>query len=185
MVGPTTDSQIQAILENTEHVQSLLYLLNKLPELTAAVQLLEEKTAFVRHVLHDKQSLEAIIGEAEAKLESFHLSREHADAMIAFAQKLPALAESLEKVEEWALFVKQVINDGQSLAYLAEGYGEFPLVQAGADILKETNQKYRDEKDYAHISLFRIYKLLKNPALANGFRYVETLLEVIQKHSKS
>lgn len=185
MTSPTTDSQVQAILENTEHIQSLLYLLNKLPELTAAVQLLEEKAAFVQHVLNDKQSLGAIIGEAEAKLESFHLTREHADAMIALAQKLPVLVESLENVEEWVLFVKQVVNDRQSLTYLAEGCGELPLVQAGADILKETNQRYRDEKDYANISLFRIYKLLKNPALVSGFRYLETLLEVIQKHSKS
>lgn len=73
--------------------------------------------------------------------------------MIALVQKLPALVESLEKVEEAALFVKQVMADKQSLTYLAEGCREFPLVQAGTEILTETNQKYRDDKGYSHISL--------------------------------
>ncbi|MBD3919738.1 hypothetical protein H8B09_13315 [Paenibacillus sp. PR3] len=185
MADLTTDAQIKAILESPEHKESLLYLINKLPELTDALQMLEDKTAFVRHVLSDKSSLSALADEAEDKWNSLQLSGEHASAILALTHKLPLLVESLEKAEEAASFVKQVVTDKQSLAYLAGSLKELPLVQEGTDILAETNLRYRNEQPYSKISIMRIFKLLKNPALVSGFRYFETLLEVVHKHAKN
>ncbi|OXM87044.1 hypothetical protein [Paenibacillus rigui] len=185
MISPTTDSQIKMVLENPEHGEALLYLLQKLPELAAGVQFMEEKAAFVHNVLSDKHSLFSMASETEAKLKSFHLTGEHVDSLVALMQKLPALLEMLEKAEQWVQFAAQVATDKESVGYLAKGLEELPLVQAGADILKETNEKFHSETDYGSISLVRLYKLLKNPVLIRGFRYVETLLEVIGKHKKS
>ncbi|MED0716582.1 hypothetical protein P4S80_09860 [Aeribacillus composti] len=181
------DSEIEAVLqelEKPEQIESMHYLVKKLPELTAAIQSVEEKIEFISYTLHDKKSLTNLVNQVEEKVESLHLTKEHLETIITMMQMLPRLVQLLGKAEELLLFVQNVITDSQSVEYALKCFKDIVPMEKGLHIIKETNERFKNEKDTSHVSLLRMYRLLKNPAVQNGFKYLEALLEVINKQSK-
>ncbi|WP_297991163.1 hypothetical protein [Anoxybacillus sp.] len=170
------------LLENDEQREALRYFIEKLPQLKDAMESVEEKIAVVQHVMNDKQSLEALFTEFEEKVAPFRLTAEHIEALATLIQLLPTLVQWLQKAEEFISFVTNVINDRESMAYVIQGTKDIVPIEKGLDILKETNERFQRERDSSSVSLLRMYRLLKHPLIQDGFKYIETLLDVANKH---
>ncbi|GIN88563.1 hypothetical protein J6TS2_49490 [Heyndrickxia sporothermodurans] len=171
-------------LEKTEQIESLSYLVKKLPEFTAAIQSIEDKLSFVTYTLSDEKGFNHLIKEAEEKVESLHLNKEHLEAMVSFVQCLPNLVQMINKLEEWMSFLTNTLGDSNSVDYLMRGIDEVIPMKKGIEIMKETNERYQENKDTGNISILRLYRLLKDPTLQKGFKYFELLLEVMNKKVK-
>jgi len=169
-------------IENDEQQEALRYFIEKLPQLKQTMESLEEKVAFVQHVLNDKQSLEAMFTEWEEKAAPFRLTSEHLEALATLVQLLPTLVQWLQKAEEFISFVTSVINDRESMAYAIQGAKDIVPIEKGLTILKETNERFQRERDSSAVSLLRMYRLLKHPLIQDGVKYIETLLDVASKH---
>lgn len=169
-------------IENDEQQEALRYFIEKLPQLKQTMESLEEKVAFVQHVLNDKQSLEAMFTEWEEKAAPFRLTSEHLEALATLVQLLPTLVQWLQKAEELISFVTSVINDRESMAYAIQGAKDIVPIEKGLTILKETNERFQRERDSSAVSLLRMYRLLKHPLIQDGVKYIETLLDVASKH---
>lgn len=170
------------LIENDEQQEALRYFIEKLPQLKQTMESLEEKVAFVQHVLNDKQSLEAMFTEWEEKATPFRLTSEHLEALATLVQLLPTLVQWLQKAEEFISFVTSVINDRESMAYAIQGAKDIVPIEKGLTILKETNERFQRERDSSTVSLLRMYRLLKHPLIQDGVKYIETLLDVASKH---
>jgi uncharacterized protein YjgD (DUF1641 family) len=170
------------LIENDEQQEALRYFIEKLPQLKQTMESLEEKVAFVQHVLNDKQSLEAMFTEWEEKAEPFRLTSEHLEALATLVQLLPTLVQWLQKAEQFISFVTSVINDRESMAYAIQGAKDIVPIEKGLTILKETNERFQRERDSSTVSLLRMYRLLKHPLIQDGVKYIETLLDVASKH---
>ncbi|MED0657025.1 hypothetical protein [Anoxybacillus ayderensis] len=170
------------LIENDEQQEALRYFIEKLPQLKQTMESLEEKVAFVQHVLNDKQSLEAMFTEWEEKAEPFRLTPEHLEALATLVQLLPTLVQWLQKAEQFISFVTSVINDRESMAYAIQGAKDIVPIEKGLTILKETNERFQRERDSSTVSLLRMYRLLKHPLIQDGVKYIETLLDVASKH---
>ncbi|WP_066383280.1 hypothetical protein [Neobacillus mesonae] len=178
------ESQIEAVLremEKPEQIESLHFLVNKLPELTSAIQFVEEKVKFIQYTISDQQSVEGIIGQVEQKIENLHLTKEHLEAMVLMVQALPRLVQYLEKAEDMFLFLQNVVTDSESIEYALKGVKEVPPVEKTLNVLKETNERFQVQQDSSPVSMLRMYRLLKHPTIQSGLKYVETLLDVIHK----
>lgn len=179
-----TDTDFDVVLqelEKSEQMESLFYLVKKLPEFTAAIQSMEDKLSFVTNTLNDKHALNSLVNDAEEKVESLHLNKDHLEAMVTLIQFLPKLVPLINKLEELTLFVTNTLGDSKSVDYLIRGIDDVIPIQKGIEIMKETNNRYRENKDTGQISILRMYRLLKDPSIQKGFKYFETLLEVINK----
>jgi uncharacterized protein YjgD (DUF1641 family) len=91
----------------------------------------------------------------------------------------------IEQLNANMLFVKSVLEDKESMAYLLQGMQEqLKPVDEGLSVIKETNQRFKNTQDYPNISLMRLFKLFKDPSIKKGFKYFETLLEVMSENEK-
>lgn len=166
-------------LEKEEQLNSLHYLVQKLPEFVKATQAIEGQLSFIQSVLKDKQSLSTIATECERQWESWHITSEHVESLLKLTHSLPKIAAMLEKLEEAILFVENVFHDKKSVDYLVQSSMEFIPLQRGIEIINETNVRFSQDKD-TNINILKMYRLLKDPLVQKGFRYIETLLDVIQ-----
>lgn len=174
-------SKVLQQLENEEQLESLHYLALKLPEFTASIRAMEDKLAFIGSVLDDKESLRALGEEVEEKVERLHLNQEHFDAMIQMVHLLPRLVPMMQKLDEVATFASDVLADKESMEYAMSSLNDIVPIEKGIDILKETNQQFKKDQRTPNMSVFGMYRLLKDPMIQNGFKYIETLLDVIKK----
>lgn len=166
-------------LEKQEQLNSLHYLVQKLPDFVNAIQAMEGKLSFIQSVLEDKISTQNIVEDFENRWNSLHITSEHADSLIKMVQILPRLVPLLEKMEEMILFAQNVWQDKQSVEYLTNSLKDVVPVGKGIDILQETNERFALQRD-ENINILRMYRLLKDPLIQKGFRYIETLLDVIK-----
>jgi uncharacterized protein YjgD (DUF1641 family) len=166
-------------LEKQEQLNSLHYLVQKLPDFVKAIQAMEGQLSFIRSTLEDRSSLKNIVEDCENSWKSLHLSNEHAESLIKLVKLLPRLVPLLEKLEEMMLFVQNVWQDKQSVEYLANSLKDVVPVQRGLEILQETNERFALQRE-ENINILRMYRLLKDPLIQKGFRYIETLLDVIK-----
>jgi uncharacterized protein YjgD (DUF1641 family) len=179
---PNDRNEIESILrdlEKQEQLNSLHYLVQKLPEFVNVVQAMEGQLSFMQSVLTDKKSLTHLAEECENRWESLHITKDHTEALLKVTQLLPRVVPLLEKLEETILFVQNVWQDNKSVDYLVNSVKGAIPIQRGKEIIKETNERFAVEKD-TNINIFKMYKLLKDPIIQKGFRYVETMLDVVQ-----
>lgn len=168
-------------LENEEQIESLYYLVNRLPEFTSAIRSMEDKLAFVASVMEDKQSLRTISQEMEEKVEKLHLNKEHFDAMLQMVHLLPRLVPMMQKLDEVTTFINDVVTDKDSMEYAISSLNDIVPIEKGIEVIKETNEQFKADKSTPNVSLLGMYRLLKDPMVQNGFKYIETLLDVIRK----
>lgn len=178
------DSVVQQLAKE-EQRESLQYLIEKLPEMTSALKSVEGMLSFVVASLGDQQSLGRIADDVEEKVERLHLTKDHLDAMLTLVHKLPNLVPVINKVEEFGLFVTDVLQDEKSVQYLIDQFGKTIPVQKGMEIVEETNEKFKEREGGPNISLFGMMRLLKDPTVQKGLKYVDSLLTVInEKNTK-
>lgn len=174
------DDILQA-LEAEEQIDSLHYLVQKLPEFTSAIRSMEDKLSFIESVMKDKQSLNTLGEAAEEKVDNLHLNQEHFDAILEIAQLLPRLVPMMKKAEDVTLFVNDVLSDTASVEYALKGLNDILPLEKGVEIMNETNERFRADESEANVSIVGMYRLLKDPTIQKGFKYMETLLDVVNE----
>ncbi len=180
----TNNSKLEHILasfEQPEQLDSLHYLARKLPEFTQTIRGVEEKLAFVESVLNDKQSLASINDEVEQKISRLHLGQEHVEAVLEIAQLLPKIVPMIKQIEELSTFVNDLISDTSSVEYILDGINDVVPIRKGMEMIHETNERFKADESKPNMSLLQMYRLLKDPTVQKGFKYVETFLGVISE----
>lgn len=168
-------------LEKEEQMDSLYYLVQKLPEFTEKIRFAEDKLDFLESVMNDKQSITSLGQEVEEKVGKLHLTQEHLDALVEIIHLLPRLVPMLKKLEEVTLFINDFLSDSKSVEYALKGLDDLVPVSKASDIITETNERFEEEQDSSNVSLFDMYRMLKDPTVQQGFKYVRTLLDVVNK----
>ncbi|TLS37273.1 hypothetical protein [Pseudalkalibacillus caeni] len=169
-------------IEKTEQIESLNYLVTKLPELVQTLKSLEDVSVFVKSTLNDKQSLEAVLSDAETRLGQLNLNQTSFESLAKTIELLPRMVPYLEKLEELLVFFSSVLKDRESLDFVKEDLQKAvePL-NRGVSIVKETNQRFEQKQDDSNVSILRIFKLTKDPSVQRALKYTETMLEVISE----
>lgn len=168
-------------LEEQEQMDSLHYLVQKLPEFTDTMRSIDDKLSFVKGVLNDQQSMKAVGREVDEKIDNLHLNQEHFDAMLEIAQLLPRLVPMMKKMEEVTLFVNDVLSDTTSVEYALKGLNDIVPIERGVAVINETNKRFNRDESTINVSILSMYRLLKDPVIQKGFRYIETLLDVVKE----
>ncbi|MDM8102263.1 MULTISPECIES: hypothetical protein [Oceanobacillus] len=176
----TMDDVIQE-LEKKEQVDALYYLVQKLPDFVSRVQKLDDKLDFIENVIEDKQSLSTISNEIEEKIENLHINQEHLTSLLELMHLLPKLVPLLKKADEVSQFVNDFLNDTASVEYALKGINDIIPLDKAVKVIKETNEQYKQNDNTANFSLYGMYRLLKDPTIQKGFRYLESFLEVADK----
>ncbi len=57
-------------------------------------------------------------------------------------------------------------------------------LKKGAEIIEETNEHFKANEDMAPVSVFGLLRLLKDPAIQHGLKYLQSFLYVMNKHAK-
>lgn len=178
-------AQVTDSLNKEENLESLLYLVDKLPEMAKAVQTIDETVAFTQNTLNDKESINALFQEAESKLGATDLNTETFHALLRMLQLLPTVVPLLEKLDDVSMFVKETVQDKESMASLSNDMTPVTTFFDGSlDVLKETNQRVKEEKQLPNVSIFKLLHLLKDPNIQKGYQYVNTLLNVLSEKEK-
>lgn len=172
---------ILSALEREEQLDSLHYLVEKLPEFTQKIRSVEDKVDFIESVINDKQSMESLGDEVDQKINSLRLGQEHFDAMLEMAHLLPKLVPMVKKAEEVSTFVTDVMTDTASVEYALKGLNDVVPIQKGMDIMNETNERFQADESKPNVSILQMYRLLKDPVVQKGFKYVETFLDVVKE----
>lgn len=173
--------KIDELLDDEETVESLTYILSSLPEYVERLKKLDKTLLFLESVMQDKESLQNIAKETEEAIQSLNVGKESFDAVIELTKMLPVITPYLSKAVELAEFGRHTLNDKESFNSVKKDLEPYlSAVHDYKDILEETTARAREQKP-ENISIFKIFALLKEPVLKQGFHYVRTFLTVINE----
>lgn len=177
-----SNSDVKTMLDEPEVQQSLLYLIQKLPDIKQAVQSVDSILKFGQAVMQDEETTEMY----ENRLSTYPIGYETIEAGIVLLGKLPLLLQHVEMIEQVTVFVQDVLGDEQSLEQIAESVSELPGVEEGKGALQLVNEiKERAEVErQEHISIFTLMKWLKDPTVQKGLHYAKTTLTVLGEKNK-
>ncbi len=169
-------------LEQKEQVESLAYLVEKLPDLVDKMKIVEDKADFLVSSLTDQQSLSVLAEETENKIKDLQIDETHFDAILKMTHMLPRLVPMMEQMDNIAAFVEDVASDEKTIAMLIDGVNDIVPIKEGTEILEETNSHFKANNNQSDISVFGLMKMLKDPVVQDGLKYTKSLLHVINKH---
>ncbi|GEM_PF-1439107 len=177
----STMEDVLKTLENENQLDSLFYLVQKLPDFVSRIQALDDKLTFIEDVLEDKQSMSAIGDEVEQKIANLHLNQEHFSALLEMVHLTPRIVPALKRVDEMTQFLNDFFTDTASVEYALESINDIVPLNKAMDVMKETNEQFKNNQNTTNLSLYGMYRLLKDPTIQKGFQYLEIFLEVVNK----
>lgn len=166
-------------LEQPEIKQSLTYLIRKLPDIQQSVESLDKIITFGTAVLQDSETMNSL----ENRFQTYPVDAEAIEAGIQLIGKLPMLLVQIEMLERITFFIKDVLNDEQSMEQINYSIGQLPFVKEGKEAfeivreVKERVQKEQSEK----VSLLTMMKWLKDPNVQRGLQFVNTALTILNE----
>lgn len=175
-------SDLMSELEQPKVKESLLYLIDKLPDIHQAVQSVDSIVKFGQSVMEDEKTIEMY----EDRLSTYPIGYETIEAGIALLGKLPLLLQHVEMIEQITVFVQDVLGDEQSLEQISESINDLPGIEEGKgalEIISEIKERAEFEEQ-EQISLFTLMKWLKDPTVQKGLHYTKTALTVIGEKTK-
>ena len=174
-------SNILKSLEQEKQVESLAYLVEKLPGLVDTMKVVEDKADFLIDALTDQKSLSLIAAETENKINDLQIDETHFDAILKMTHMLPRLVPMMEQMDNIAAFLEDVATDEKTVSMLIDGVNDVVPIKEGAEILDEANAHFKENAAQPDISIFGLMKMLKDPVVQDGLKYTQSLLHVINK----
>lgn len=168
-------------LEEKEQLESLNYLVDRLPKIADSMRVIEDKTDFLISTLTDTQSLSVIADEAESKVKNLEINEEHFEALLTLTKLLPRLAPMVEQVDNIAAFLEDVASDEKTVTMLIDGLNDLVPVKESIEVLDEAKLHFEETKDSSDISIFGLMKMLKDPVVQDGLKFTQSLLYAINK----
>ena len=170
-----------SLLSQKEVQNSLIQTLEKLPELVDQYSALERNIAFIKSVINDKESMEYLLGGFEDEFQKYIPSKDSLDALITLVHNLPEYTKLLTVVESIMDFLLSISRDKESVDYLYKGAKEIvgPIqqkVENGWDLIQRA--KIEADKDHSPVTIFTVFKLIKEPAVQQSIHFVKALLTI-------
>lgn len=170
-----------SLLSQKEIQNSLIQTLEKLPELVDQYSALERNTAFIKSVINDKESMEHLLGGLEDEFQKYIPSKDSLEALITLVHNLPKYTKLLTVVEPIMDFLLSISRDKESVDYLYKGAKEItgPIqqkVENGWDLIQRA--KVEADKDHSPVTIFTVFKLIKEPAVQQSIHFVKALLTI-------
>lgn len=173
-------------LSNPSVQDALTALIQKLPQINEAVAKMEQGIGVISAMAMDTQTFNNIT-EPISQISKVALNKENVEALASIADKLPRIAQSLELLEKVVPLLDSVAQKENwvAMADLVEVLAA-PVterVQGGMSIVKEA--KERSERNTSTVSIFGALKLLKDPLVQDGLKFIQALLEVSNEKRKA
>ncbi|WP_052947475.1 DUF1641 domain-containing protein [Aneurinibacillus tyrosinisolvens] len=169
-------------LSNPEIQEALATLIRKLPQITDAMEKAEQGIEMVSAFASDAESINYLAGRV-SPLSKMALSQENLEALTVIIEKLPSIAKSVALLERVSSLVEPLANRDMLIAVTETvELVTSPVkerVQDGASIVKEA--KERAERNQSTVSIFGLMKMLKDPAVQKGIKFVQALLDVLSE----
>lgn len=170
-----------SLLSQKEVQNSLIQTLEKLPELVDQYSALERNIAFIKSFINDKESMEYLLGGFEDEFQKYIPSKDSLDALITLVHNLPEYTKLLTVVESIMDFLLSISRDKESVDYLYKGAKEIvgPIqqkVENGWDLIQRA--KIEADKDHSPVTIFTVFKLIKEPAVQQSIHFVKALLTI-------
>lgn len=178
----TTDQWVEE-LAKPEVQDALTTLIQKLPEIKEAINKAEQGIAAVSAFASDTDSLN-YLSERVERFSQLAFNKENMEALAVLIESLPRLAKLVSVLDRVYSTVEPLISDKDSLAYLVDTAKVITTpvtdrVGEGVSIVKEA--KERAARKTETISIFGLLKLLKDPAVQNGLKFTQSLLEILSE----
>jgi hypothetical protein len=170
-----------SLLSQKEVQNSLIQTLEKLPELVDQYSALERNIAFIKSVINDKESMEYLLGGFEDEFQKYIPSKDSLEALITLVHNLPKYTKLLTVVEPFMDFLLSISRDKESVDYLYKGAKEIvgPIqqkVENGWDLIQRA--KIEADKDHSPVTIFTVFKLIKEPAVQQSIHFIKALLTI-------
>ncbi|AMA72964.1 MULTISPECIES: DUF1641 domain-containing protein [Aneurinibacillus] len=170
-------------LSNPEVQEALAMLIQKLPQVKEAIVKVEQGVEVVSAFASDTDSIN-YLAERVDRFSKLALNKENMEALAVMIESLPRIAKCVTLLDRLFSTIEPLITDKESLAYLADTVKlvTTPVterVQEGVSIVKEA--KERAAQNQTNISIFGLLKLLKDPTVQDGLKFVQALLEVLSE----
>ncbi|MDG4850015.1 hypothetical protein [Peribacillus frigoritolerans] len=170
-----------SLLSQKEVQNSLIQTLEKLPELVDQYSALERNIAFIKSVINDKESMEYLLGGFEDEFQKYIPSKDSLEALITLVHNLPKYTKLLTVVEPIMDFLLSISRDKESVDYLYKGAKEIvgPIqqkVENGWDLILRA--KIEADKDHSPVTIFTVFKLIKEPAVQQSIHFIKALLTI-------
>lgn len=184
-----TDTAFEG-LSDPEVQEAIQTLIQKLPKIKDAVLAAEQGLEFATSVMKDQQSLRSLFERAEEQMAPFRIEKESIVALMAMMDKMPKILKLVSALEQVADFTESLMKDKESQQYLfasVQGYIKPVTHQIDQAVEVFQEAKERSEQKQKPVSIFELYKLLKDPTVQMGLRFAQSVVEVIgekQRHSK-
>ncbi|MGE5704918.1 MAG: DUF1641 domain-containing protein [Clostridia bacterium] len=174
-------------LSDPDVQEAIITLIRKLPKIKDAVLTAERGMEFVASVAGDQQSMNSLFSRIEKQLSQTNIDKDTLPSLVALLEKLPKLVTLVSALEKVADFMESIGNDKQSQQYLIQGAKELvsPVldrVQDGVSILEEAKERAAGSNHT--VSIFDLFKLLKDPTVQRSLRFTQALLEVVSERKK-
>jgi uncharacterized protein YjgD (DUF1641 family) len=178
--GTETETQLLNELSSPQVQEALVALIQKLPQIKDAVDKAEQGIAALSHLPMGTESLNYLAERAD-QVSKLALNKENLEALGVIIEKLPNIAKMMTLLDRITPFLEFVGNEEFVLA-LSEVFGVVTApvkerVQDGISIVKEA--KERAAKNNTTLSIFGLLKMLKDPAVQNGIKFTQALMDVV------
>ncbi|MGG4454238.1 hypothetical protein [Brevibacillus porteri] len=173
-------------LSDPEVQEAITVLIRKLPKIKDTVLAAEESLEVATSILRDQESLRYLFERVDGQLSRFFVEKESIDALFTLLDKMPKLVKYVSVLEQAADFLESLGKDKQSQQYLLNGMKAYiaPVsaqVEHGMAVFQEA--KVRAEHKSEPVSVFTLYKLMKDPTVQKTLRFTQSLLEVLAEKS--
>ncbi|MBI0579928.1 hypothetical protein IEC97_21440 [Neobacillus cucumis] len=168
-----------SLLSQKEIQTSLIQTLEKLPELVDQYSALERNIAFIKSTLSDKESMDYLLGGLGDEFGKYIPTKESLEALTALVHGLPKYIKYLSIMEPIMDFLLSISRDKESVDYLYKGAQEIagPIqekVENGMNLIQRA--KKEADKDHSPVTIFTVFKLIKEPAVQRGIHFVKALV---------
>lgn len=173
-------------LSNPAVQEALVALIQKLPQINEAIVKMEQGIGVISALATDTQTINNVT-EPISQISKVALSKDNLEALASIADKLPRIAQSLELLDKVVPLLEKAgqRENWVAMAGLVEVLAA-PVTekfQDGMSMVKEAKQ--RSERNKNDISIFGVLKLLKDPLVQDGLKFVQALLEVTNEKRKA
>ncbi|WP_027415662.1 DUF1641 domain-containing protein [Aneurinibacillus terranovensis] len=170
-------------LSDPQVQEALTALIQKLPQIQEAMGKVEQGVEIVSSFARDTESIN-YLAERFERFSELALNKKNLESLAVIIENLPRIADMMLLLNRIASVVEPIITDKNSLAVVTDTAKLVtePVterVQEGISIVKEA--KARAERNQTNVSIFGMLKLLKDPAVQKGFKFVQALLDVLSE----
>ncbi|OIK12977.1 hypothetical protein BIV60_14940 [Bacillus sp. MUM 116] len=167
-----------SLLSQKEIQNSLIQTLEKLPELVDQYSALERNITFIKSVLNDRESMEYLLGGIDDEIGKYIPTKDSLEALMALVHNLPRYTRYLSMLEPIMEFLLSTSRDHESGDYLSQEIAG-PIqqkVENGWDLILRA--KKEADKDHSPVTIFTVFKLMKEPAVQRSIHFVKALLTI-------